>query len=55
MLDWYFSQTKNKVSLGTAPQTRAEAFYKRQGWTPAGHYANGEVKFEMAFNNWKNK
>jgi len=52
MLDWYFSKTKETVSLGTAPNTRAEQFYIRQGWTPKGHYANGEVKFEMTCENW---
>ena len=49
MLDWYFSKTKQTVSLGTSPKTRAEEFYKRQGWTAVGHYSNGEVKFEMAY------
>lgn len=53
MMDWYFSKTRDKVCLGTAPNTRAEEFYKRQGWTPAGFYNNGEVKFEMNFEDWK--
>lgn len=53
MMDWYFNQTQHKVSLGTAPNTRAEEFYKRQGWMPVGNYPNGEVKFEMTFNHWK--
>lgn len=30
MLDWYFSQTQNKVWLGTAYNTRAESFYKKR-------------------------
>ncbi|MFT3795755.1 GNAT family N-acetyltransferase [Flavobacterium sp.] len=53
MMDWYFAQTKEKVCLGTAPKTRAEEFYKRQGWTPVGFYANGEAKFEMNFEDWR--
>lgn len=53
MMDWYFSKTQDKVVLGTAPKTRAEGFYKRQGWTAVGNYANGEVKFEMEFSDWK--
>lgn len=53
MMDWYFSQTQAKVALGTAPKTRAEEFYKRQGWTAVGHYNNGEVKFEMDYEDWK--
>lgn len=31
MLDWYFNQTQQSVWLGTAPGTRAEAFYRRAG------------------------
>lgn len=52
MLDWYFSKTKQTLSLGTSPKTRAEEFYKRQGWTAVGHYSNGEVKFEMTYADW---
>lgn len=52
MLDWYFQQTKDKVVLGTAPNTRAERFYTLQGWTRAGNYPNGEVKFEMSYSHW---
>jgi GNAT superfamily N-acetyltransferase len=51
MLDWYFSQTKKAVWLGTAPGTRAEAFYKKQGWTDVGMHGE-ETKFEMTFDNW---
>lgn len=36
MLDWYFDQTKNKVWLGTAPNTRAEKFYRKSGWNYIG-------------------
>ena len=53
MMDWYFSQTTDKVCLGTAPKTRAQEFYKRQGWTETGMYPNGEVKFEMQSEDWK--
>jgi GNAT superfamily N-acetyltransferase len=52
MLDWYFSQTKETVWLGTAPGTRAEIFYKKQGWINIGMHGK-ETKFEIAFNNWK--
>jgi GNAT superfamily N-acetyltransferase len=55
MMDWYFNQTQEKICLGTAPKTRAEEFYKRQGWTPVGNYSNGEVKFEMNFEKWNNR
>ena len=52
MLNWYFEQTQQIVWLGTAPNSRAEIFYTRQGWTKAGMHNNNEVKFEMTFNKW---
>ncbi|WP_316788308.1 GNAT family N-acetyltransferase [Pedobacter frigoris] len=55
MMDWYFGQRKDKVVLGTAPNTRAERFYQLQGWTKAGIYPNGEIKFELSYENWAQK
>lgn len=52
MLNWYFEQTKQKVWLGTEPGTRAEKFYRMQGWKEAGVHGKGEVKFEMQKNEW---
>lgn len=52
MLDWYFTQTSEPVWLGTAPGTRAEEFYQRQGWQRTGVVNKGEVKFEMHRENW---
>ena len=52
MLDWYFEQTKNKVWLGTSPNTRAEAFYRKAGWTAVGMHGKGEIKFEMSYEYW---
>lgn len=52
MIDWYFEQTTEKVVLGTSPNTRAERFYNFQGWKPAGSYTNGEIKFEMHYEDW---
>ena len=52
MLDWYFDQTKETVWLGTAPGTRAEKFYRMQGWKEVGTHGKGEIKFEMDFENW---
>lgn len=51
MLNWYFSQTKQTVWLGTDPGTRAETFYRKSGWQQAGMYGN-EYKFEMTFERW---
>jgi GNAT superfamily N-acetyltransferase len=55
MLDWYFKQSKNSVWLGTSPGTRAEKFYRRSGWTEIGIHGNGEVKFEMKYDDWMSK
>lgn len=53
MLDWYFSKTKETIWLGTAPNTRAEEFYSRTGWTKVGIVNKGESKFEMCYTSWK--
>jgi GNAT superfamily N-acetyltransferase len=53
MLDWYFTQTKNKIWLGTAFNTRAEQFYRKAGWTEVGTHGNKEIKFEMTYDNWQ--
>ena len=52
MLDWYFSHTKETVWLGTAPDSRAERFYRMQGWKEVGMHGKGEIKFEMSFETW---
>ncbi|MBN8688291.1 MAG: GNAT family N-acetyltransferase [Chitinophagales bacterium] len=52
MLDWYFSQTKATVWLGTAFNTRAENFYRKAGWTEAGTNGPKEIKFIMTYDDW---
>lgn len=52
MLDWYFSQTKNNIWLGTAFNTRAEKFYRKAGWTEVGTLGTKEIKFEMTYNDY---
>ncbi len=52
MMDWYFVQTKEKIWLGTAPDSRAYEFYKMQGWEEAGVHGKGEIKFEMDIETW---
>jgi len=52
MLDWYFSQGKSNVWLGTAPHTRAASFYRKSGWREVGLRSNGEIKFEMTSKEW---
>ncbi|MEY4892157.1 MAG: hypothetical protein RIQ34_769 [Bacteroidota bacterium] len=52
MLEWYFSQTKDTVWLGTAFNTRAEKFYRKAGWVEVGKHGSDEIKFEMSYTNW---
>ncbi|WP_299701747.1 GNAT family N-acetyltransferase [uncultured Pontibacter sp.] len=53
MLDWYFQQTKEPIWLGTDPGTRAEQFYRRQGWREMGIHGSSEIKFEMRYHDWQ--
>lgn len=52
MLDWYFTQSKETVWLGTDPHTRAEKFYRKAGWKENGTHGDGETKFEMTYKEW---
>ncbi|MFZ1452897.1 MAG: GNAT family N-acetyltransferase [Ferruginibacter sp.] len=52
MMDWYFDQTNKKIWLGTDPKSRAEKFYRMQGWKAVGVHGKGEMKFEMDFETW---
>lgn len=53
MMDWYFHQTAETIWLGTAPGTRAEAFYRKAGWKETGTHGKGEIKFEMMAEEWR--
>ncbi len=55
MLAWYFNQTKEKVWLSTDPFSRAEKFYRLNGWKEIGVHGKGEIKFEMNFEEWNLK
>ena len=55
MLKWYFNQTKETVWLSTAPNTRAEKFYRKAGWKDVGKHGKSEIKFEMNYDDWKKK
>ena len=48
MINWYFKQTKEKIWLGTEQNTKAEAFYKKNGWTSVGVNGTDEIKFDGA-------
>jgi GNAT superfamily N-acetyltransferase len=52
MVDWYFTQTKTTLWLGTTPLTRADMFYRKIGWTHVGMHGSNEIKFEMPHKLW---
>lgn len=52
MMEWYFIHTREKIWLSTAPNSRAEKFYRMQGWTEIGVHGKGEIKFEMNYETW---
>ncbi|MBC7937401.1 MAG: GNAT family N-acetyltransferase [Rhizobacter sp.] len=53
MMDWYFTQNKQHVWLGTSPGTKAEIFYANHGLTATGTVHKNETKFEMTATEWK--
>jgi GNAT superfamily N-acetyltransferase len=53
MLKWYFTQTRKTIWLTTAPHTRAETFYRKSGWRETAREGNGEIRFEMRFEDLK--
>ncbi|RSK36082.1 GNAT family N-acetyltransferase [Hymenobacter metallilatus] len=53
LLSWYFAHTSHPIWLSTSPGTRAEEFYRRQGWQDTGRTSSGEVRFEMTKEVWK--
>ncbi|MHA6248081.1 N-acetyltransferase family protein [Pontibacter sp. CAU 1760] len=55
MLDWYFATGKDRVWLGTSPNTRAEKFYLQMGWREIGLHGDNEIKFEMTRADWLGK
>ncbi|MDF7810227.1 GNAT family N-acetyltransferase [Hymenobacter sp. YC55] len=55
MLNWYFAQTSETLWLSTGFGTRAEEFYRRQGWRETGRTASGEVRFEITKEEWQSQ
>lgn len=55
MVDWLFAQGHTRLDLGTAPNSRAEAFYRRAGWRPVGEGLDrwGDRSFELHLNDWR--
>lgn len=54
MVDWLFAQGHGRLQLGTQPDSRAEAFYRRAGWRPldAGLDAHGDRRLELLKQDW---
>ena len=55
MLKEYFAHKQEALWLGTAPNTRAENFYRESGWREVGMHGKNEVKFEMTYDVWNSK
>jgi GNAT superfamily N-acetyltransferase len=65
MLDCYFENSKEKLWLETAADTRAEQFYKKTGWKEIHRQKRipsnpnfpvwTEIKFELTFEAWKQR
>jgi GNAT superfamily N-acetyltransferase len=53
LTDWHFNRKQESLWLGTAPNTRAAAFYRKSGWTETGMQQNGEIRFELTYGDWK--
>jgi len=54
MVEWLFAQGLARLNLGTQPDSRAEAFYRRAGWRPTGEGldAHGDKRFELLKQDW---
>ena len=48
MLDWARDERLLRLTLTTSPATRAERFYRENGWAEVGQDGNGEILFERA-------
>lgn len=53
MVEWHFNQNQSGLWLGTAPNTRAATFYRKSGWRETGMQPNGEIRFELTYDDWK--
>lgn len=53
LLAWHFGQGGQQISLSTDANTRAEAFYRKQGWQAAAPLPNGEIPFLLSRAQWR--
>jgi GNAT superfamily N-acetyltransferase len=54
-LDWLFESGATAIWLNTSPDTRAERFYTTADWQYAGREPNGEIRFEMVYENARHR
>ena len=54
LLKWFFAAKDGPLWLGTDPDTRAAEFYKNKGWVRTEMRENGELRFEMTREVYKN-
>ena len=53
MMNWYFMQGPELVWLSTGPGTKAEKFYKNNGWKYVGEYGLCEIRLELTSPDWE--
>jgi GNAT superfamily N-acetyltransferase len=46
-VEWLWQTGAASIWLTTAPNTRADRFYRERGWTDVGREPSGEVRFEL--------
>jgi GNAT superfamily N-acetyltransferase len=54
MIDWLFAQGLPELNLGTEPDSRAEAFYRRAGWRSldVGLDSHGDKRMILSRADW---
>lgn len=51
LVEWLFQQRLPRLWLSTEPNTRAQRFYEKAGWSFVGALASGEVRYELRSKN----
>ena len=52
---WLFERSAEPIWLTTEPGTRAEGFYRAAGWRAGEVEANGDRRFELAREDWRQR
>jgi ribosomal protein S18 acetylase RimI-like enzyme len=51
LVEWLFQQRLPHLWLSTEPNTRAQRFYEKAGWSLVGTLPSGEAHYELRFKN----